>query len=110
MKQLAWKCPNCASALTPHLAEKPYVLRCENGHSFDVAKQGYVNLLLPQINAHIIPPQLCRHNATDGTACEGVDNCIILPGKPKILGFTKYGVKDARSCIAQPTAPPFFRN
>ena len=55
MKHLAWKCPNCASALTPHLAEKPYVLRCENGHSFDVAKQGYVNLLLPQKRGAALP-------------------------------------------------------
>jgi len=35
-------CPNCKSAL--HRSDK--VLICENGHSFDVAKEGYVNLLL----------------------------------------------------------------
>ena len=45
MKNIAWKCPNCASPLVPMLEQKPYVLRCERGHSFDLAKQGYVNLL-----------------------------------------------------------------
>ena len=36
-------CPNCKSRLT--LAGKSY--KCENGHAFDIAKEGYVNLLLP---------------------------------------------------------------
>ncbi|MEU1423900.1 putative RNA methyltransferase [Kitasatospora sp. NPDC005751] len=34
-------CPHCAQALTPD----GRVLRCPTGHSFDVAKQGYVSLL-----------------------------------------------------------------
>ncbi len=34
-------CPNCKEAL--NLSER--VLTCENGHSFDVAREGYVNLL-----------------------------------------------------------------
>jgi 23S rRNA (guanine745-N1)-methyltransferase len=34
-------CPHCGSGLT----EAAGSLRCENGHSFDVARQGYVNLL-----------------------------------------------------------------
>jgi 23S rRNA (guanine745-N1)-methyltransferase len=34
-------CPHCGAALTP--AER--ALRCENGHVFDVARQGYVSLL-----------------------------------------------------------------
>jgi len=55
MKHIAWKCPNCASALHPQLSEKPYVLRCARGHSFDVAKQGYVNLLLPQKRGAALP-------------------------------------------------------
>lgn len=37
----ALACPTCDSALTP----EPGVLRCPAGHSFDVARQGYVNLL-----------------------------------------------------------------
>jgi 23S rRNA (guanine745-N1)-methyltransferase len=36
-------CPICKSDLLPQPVEKAY--RCENNHSFDVAKQGYVNLL-----------------------------------------------------------------
>lgn len=38
-----WLCPNCKSPLQ---AKKPRALTCENGHSFDRAKQGYYNLLL----------------------------------------------------------------
>lgn len=37
-------CPACAAVLR----ESGQVLRCENGHAFDVARQGYVNLLLAQ--------------------------------------------------------------
>ncbi len=41
-KKLAqYRCPLCQQALL--LDEKSY--RCENNHSFDQAKQGYVNLL-----------------------------------------------------------------
>jgi 23S rRNA (guanine745-N1)-methyltransferase len=39
-----WKCPACATALI--LQEKTW--SCLNGHSYDVAKEGYVNLLLVQ--------------------------------------------------------------
>ena len=35
-------CPNCKSLL--HQVEK--TVRCENGHSFDFSKEGYINLLL----------------------------------------------------------------
>ena len=35
-------CPVCGQELTK--SEKAY--RCENGHSFDIAKEGYVNLLM----------------------------------------------------------------
>lgn len=37
-------CPACAAALR----RDGQVLRCGNGHAFDVARQGYVNLLLAQ--------------------------------------------------------------
>ena len=41
-KEIAqYRCPLCQQALL--LNEKSY--RCENNHSFDQAKQGYVNLL-----------------------------------------------------------------
>ena len=39
-----WKCPSCSNVLL--LNNK--VWACENGHSYDVAKEGYVNLLLVQ--------------------------------------------------------------
>lgn len=39
-------CPVCAKAL--HVAQK--AVRCESGHSFDLAKEGYVNLLRTQRN------------------------------------------------------------
>ena len=37
----AWRCPVCGETLAP----KDRQLVCSGGHSFDVAKQGYVNLL-----------------------------------------------------------------
>src|SRR5262245_60793806 len=35
------RCPVCGGRFT----QAPGVLRCEHGHAFDVARQGYVNLL-----------------------------------------------------------------
>ncbi len=63
MKNIHWKCPNCGDAMTPCLDAKPYVLRCDRGHSFDVAKQGYVNLLLPRKRGATLPgdsPEMVR--------------------------------------------------
>jgi 23S rRNA (guanine745-N1)-methyltransferase len=40
----SWKCPSCSDVLL--LNNKVWV--CTNGHSYDVAKEGYVNLLLAQ--------------------------------------------------------------
>ncbi len=37
-------CPACGAGLE----RDAQVLRCENGHAFDIARQGYVNLLLAQ--------------------------------------------------------------
>ncbi|MEM0910747.1 MAG: putative RNA methyltransferase [Pseudomonadota bacterium] len=39
---IQWRCPNCQLPLNEH--EKYW--RCANGHTFDIAKEGYVNLLL----------------------------------------------------------------
>ena len=39
-----WQCPLCELVLT----NKGQQWKCENNHSYDVAKEGYVNLLLPQ--------------------------------------------------------------
>jgi len=36
-------CPNCKNTLT--VVDKDKCYRCSNGHSFDIARQGYVNLL-----------------------------------------------------------------
>jgi len=43
----ALACPHCQAALV----EVPGALRCANGHAFDVARSGYVNLLAAQANA-----------------------------------------------------------
>ncbi len=40
---MIWRCPNCHAAFD----ETASGWRCHNGHSFDRARQGYVNLLLP---------------------------------------------------------------
>jgi len=42
---MIWTCPNCRQSLT---ATGPRQLSCATGHTFDRAKQGYVNLLLEQ--------------------------------------------------------------
>ncbi len=39
---MIWQCPNCSASF----AETESGWRCTNGHSFDKAKQGYINLLL----------------------------------------------------------------
>ena len=36
-----WSCPVCGAALK----QEAHVFRCEHGHSYDIAKKGYVNLL-----------------------------------------------------------------
>jgi 23S rRNA (guanine745-N1)-methyltransferase len=41
---VVFACPVCAEPLPPAGG----VFRCGNGHAFDVAREGYVNLLLPQ--------------------------------------------------------------
>ncbi len=41
-----YKCPNCGTELRPINAGKTY--SCDNNHSFDRAKEGYLNLLLVQ--------------------------------------------------------------
>ena len=46
MSQL--RCPSCRAVLT----QDEKVFSCPNGHSFDVAKQGYVNLLLGNGKQH----------------------------------------------------------
>nr|WP_228531337.1 methyltransferase domain-containing protein [Micromonospora sp. ANENR4] len=39
------RCPVCAEPLTETTAGTARALRCPRGHSFDIARQGYVNLL-----------------------------------------------------------------
>jgi len=41
-----YTCPVCQQTLTESTQEKSKTLRCEQGHSFDRHKKGYVNLLL----------------------------------------------------------------
>jgi 23S rRNA (guanine745-N1)-methyltransferase len=41
------RCPLCRAELAGDTTDaRPAALRCDNGHSFDVARQGYVNLLV----------------------------------------------------------------
>ncbi|MCY0966670.1 putative RNA methyltransferase [Parathalassolituus penaei] len=41
-------CPVCDASLILDLDSQPRSCRCPQGHSFDVARQGYINLLLAQ--------------------------------------------------------------
>ncbi|MBO7373451.1 MAG: methyltransferase domain-containing protein [Oscillospiraceae bacterium] len=52
-------CPDCGAALE----RDPHTLRCANGHCFDIAKEGYVNLL----------PANRRHSSTPGDDREMVN-------------------------------------
>ena len=52
-------CPVCAYALTV----RDRVASCRSGHAFDLAKEGYLNLLLPTQRRSRFPgdaPELCR--------------------------------------------------
>lgn len=44
MSLFSWQCPVCKQALR----QQGRNWRCDQGHSFDCAKEGYINLLLPQ--------------------------------------------------------------
>ena len=60
-------CPICGNALTKQ--DKSY--RCENGHSFDVARQGHINLLPVQHKRSLSPGDtaqqvVSRRNFLDG--------------------------------------------
>ncbi len=48
---MSWICPNCKGKLK----EQDTRFECVNGHNFDKAKQGYVNLLLAQHKNSLLP-------------------------------------------------------
>lgn len=55
------RCPNCASPLKP----TDRVLACPNGHRFDVAKEGYVNLLVTHsVKVHGDEPRMVEARRT----------------------------------------------
>lgn len=74
-------CPICSSSLT----ENNKSLVCENRHSFDIARQGYINLL-PVQNKHSLNPGdtkemlIARRNFLDGNKylpiCQSVVDAI----------------------------------
>lgn len=43
-----FKCPSCDQALILQAETQPRTYRCNNQHSFDLAREGYLNLLLAQ--------------------------------------------------------------
>ena len=43
-----YKCPSCGLALTLNANSQPKTYSCSNNHSFDMAREGYLNLLLAQ--------------------------------------------------------------
>lgn len=45
------KCPTCEGILIQNVNDKFF--KCENNHSFDVAKQGYINLLISNKNKNM---------------------------------------------------------
>lgn len=65
-------CPKCREKL--ELKENSYI--CENGHSFDRARQGYVNLLLPNM----------RHSSAPGDSRE------MIMSRRRFLESGKYDI------------------
>ena len=51
MRFLGFRCPNCGSDLT-ELSDR---FVCDRGHSFDLSRKGYVNLLLPNHKSSMDP-------------------------------------------------------
>ena len=67
-------CPVCAGALD--VAERP--VRCRSAHSFDVARQGYVNLLgsTPPANADTAAMVAARERVLASGAFDAVDALV----------------------------------
>ena len=58
LDRIPWKCPVCGQPLRAERTEDggtPHTLRCPSRHSFDIARQGYVNLLLPNKRGASLP-------------------------------------------------------
>ena len=53
MNGIVFRCPVCGQALEKRTDEKRYL--CPSGHSFDISRQGHVNLLLPQKRGSSLP-------------------------------------------------------
>ena len=77
--EILWRCPVCGGALFPRYEEKRFA--CDMRHSFDLARQGYLNLLLPQKRTSSQPgdsPDMVRaRNAfLDGGYYEGFSDGV----------------------------------
>ena len=75
-------CPICGNVLQRH--EKEYV--CENRHSFDIARQGYVNLLTVQQKKSLHPGDtreqvLSRRAFLDGNFYAPIADCLCETAK-----------------------------
>jgi 23S rRNA (guanine745-N1)-methyltransferase len=69
-------CPKCAGSLS--LADK--MLRCASGHSFDVARQGYVNLLPGRANSSTADTSAmvgARHEFLEGGHFAPITDAVI---------------------------------
>jgi len=67
-------CPNCKAIL--HNYDK--ILKCQNGHSFDVAKDGYINLLLANQKKKLNPgDNKIMMNAREAFLCSGYYDFLI---------------------------------
>lgn len=79
----ALACPVCGGALTPDALPRPSLLRCERGHSADLARQGYASLLRG------------RH-ATSG------DTAAMVQAREELLGSGHYGAIQEAVAAAVP--------
>ena len=104
------KCPKCDKKL--NIVDKSY--RCENGHSYDIAKKGYVNLLMSQVskNRHHGDDKIMSLSRRDfldkghylplaRAVCEAVKGTKIADigcGECYYLSYIKDNIKDAE-CV-----------
>ena len=82
-------CPICGNALTQ--LDKRFV--CENRHSFDIARQGYVNLLTVQQKHSLVPGDTREQVLSRRSFLEAghyAPICQTLIDTAKSLGITEY--------------------
>ena len=91
MKNTVYSCPSCGAPLVVHERS----LKCSKGHSFDFAKEGYVNLL-PANKKHAKDPGDDRDMVAARTAF--LDAGYYAPLRDTLCGVTVNACADRSGC------------